>query len=102
MKVKKVKTKKNLDIAKEEKNRLSNCINVFCDSLSEGLEPSIKNQKKIFCTFCGTELNPNSEICPKCYTSVDGENRICPKCGRSNYISTRHCVQCGFDLNNDL
>lgn len=99
---KKVKPSKNLDIAKEEKNKLSNCINVFCDSLSEGLEPSIKNQKKIFCTFCGTELNPNSEICPKCYTSVDGENRICPKCGRSNYISTRHCVQCGFDLNNDL
>ena len=55
-----------MDIAKEEKNKLSNCINVFCDSLSEGLEPSIKNQKKIFCTFCGTELNPNSEICPKC------------------------------------
>lgn len=54
-----------------------------------------KEEPKLVCSNCGTELNPGTKFCPECGTKVLLEKLQCSACGFELTPGAKFCPECG-------
>lgn len=58
-----------------------------------------KNQKKIKCLVCHTEIDIEQERCHKCGERIKSMfGKQCPNCNELNELNDKKCIKCGFDF----
>lgn len=69
-------------------------------NISEEKQVELKENDKMFCSECGTELSSNSKFCTNCGNKIEVKPKVptCPQCNTIYDDSLKFCPKDGAKL----